>query len=181
MADNGASRPTDFGTPLMVMAFLVIGGFLYWLNGEAAAERALSIVEETTEEISQAAATTVAAADLDIDPASFEMQFVRVAGLNVESMLGDQGFWLGLPSGNPFLVSMSDDLMAEGVAVTQGQPATVTGVVHAMSDSALSAWTAAGTLSDAERPVAEFATHYLEATEIVVADPSGAPGAGTGN
>ena len=48
MADNASRRgAVDMGTPLMILAFAVIGGFLYWLNGQAAAERALDIVEDT--------------------------------------------------------------------------------------------------------------------------------------
>lgn len=182
MADNASRRgAADLGMPLMFLAFITIGGFLWWLSGEAAAERALVIVEDTTTATDMGTATTIAATDLETDATPFEGQLVRVAGLNVASMLGTQGFWLDLPNQSPFLVSMSEDVMAEGVPVTLGQPATVTGVVHAMSDSVLSAWTAAGTIGDGERLAAEFATHYLEATGIVVANPSGAGGSGDGN
>ena len=65
---------------------------------------------------------------------------------------------------------MSEEVMAEGVAVTMGERATVTGVVHAVNDSALSAWVAAGTIGDGDRLAAEFAMHFMESTEIVVAD-----------
>ena len=41
MPDIASRRgAVDMGTVLMVVAFAVIGGFLYWLSGQAAAERA---------------------------------------------------------------------------------------------------------------------------------------------
>jgi hypothetical protein len=36
----------DMGTVLMIAAFAVIGGFIYWLSGQAAAERAVDVVED---------------------------------------------------------------------------------------------------------------------------------------
>ena len=94
----------------------------------------------------------------------------------VKSLLGSQGFWLGLPNQNPFLVSMSEQVMAEGITLTLEQPASVIGVLHAMSDSARAAWTAAGTIGEGDALVAEFALHYLEVDQIVVA--GGSDGAG---
>lgn len=171
MADNASRRgAADLGIPLMVLAFIVIGLFMYYLNVRAAEERALDIVEETNTADEMEVATTIAATDLEVDAAPLEGRLIRVSGLNVASMLGTQGFWLELPNGQPFLVSMSEEVMAEGVAVTMGERATVTGIVHAVNDSALSAWEIAGTIGEGDRLAAEFATHYLELTEVVVAD-----------
>jgi len=171
MADNASRRgAADLGMPLMVLAFIVIAAFMYYLNVRAAEERALDILEETDTADEMDVATTIPATDLELDAAPLEGQLVRVSGLNVASMLGTQGFWLELPNGQPFLVSMSEEVMAEGVAVTMGERATVTGVVHAVNDSALSAWVAAGTIGDGDRLAAEFAMHFMESTEIVVAD-----------
>jgi hypothetical protein len=117
-----------------------------------------------------------------MDPSPFEGQEIRLAGLEVQSLLGTQGFWLGLPNGNPFLVSMSPEVMAEGVAVAQGNRATVTGTVYAMNDSTLNAWTEATTIQDNDRIVAEFATHYLEAVQVEVSgDSQGGSAGGDGN
>ena len=171
MADNASRRgAADLGIPLMVLAFIVIGLFMYYLNVRAAEERALDIVEETDTPDEMEVATTIAATDLEVDAAPLEGRLIRVSGLNVASMLGTQGFWLELPNGQPFLVSMSEEVMAEGVPVTMGERATVTGIVHAVNDSALSAWEIAGTIGEGDRLAAEFATHYLELTEVVVAD-----------
>ena len=180
MVDNASRRgAADLAMPLMVMAFLVMGGFMYWLMGQASDQRELRLLEdsiaaETEEAIT---ATTVAVVDLQADPTAFEEQTIRVAGLAIVSAFGEQGFWLGLPNRNPFLVSMSEEVMAEGLVLSQGLGATPTGVLHAMSDSARAAWVAAGTISEGDQLAAEFASHFLEATQVVVAS---AP-AGDGN
>lgn len=171
MVDNASRRgAADLGMLLMFMAFVVIGGFMYWLKGEADAQRELRLVEDTTEVATDdvGTATTVAAADLQTDPTLFEGQNIRVAGLAVLSTLGTQGFWLQLPNQNPFLVSMSEQVMAEGLVLSAGQPASVIGVLYAMSDSVVTAWVAAGTISEGDRLAAEFATHFLEASQVVL-------------
>lgn len=179
MGDNANRRgAVDLAMPLMVLAFMVIGGFLYWLNGEAAEQNALSIVEEAAPEEVVGIATTVAPADLQVDATLFEGQLIRVAGLTVSSILGTQGFWLGLPNGNPFLVSLSEEAMAEGVQVVQGEIASVTGTLLVRTDSALDVWVAAGTIGDGDRLVAEFALHYLDVTEVVVAQTEAADSTG---
>ena len=178
MPDNASRRgAADLGMPLMILAFLVIGGFMYWLNGQAAAERALRIVEDTaTVEEDQPTEATVAAEDIQMDASPFEGQEISLAPTNVASLLGTQGFWLEMPNGNPFLVSMSAEVMAAGVEVTPGSPAAVTGTMIAMNDSTLTAWTEAATIGEGDRIVAEFATHYIEATQVTVSGGSGASG-----
>ena len=182
MDDNTSRRgAADLGILLMVVAFIVIGLFMYYLNVQAAEERALAIVEESDTADEMEVATTVAATDLEVDAGPFEGRLIRVSGLNVASMLGTQGFWLELPNGQPFLISMSEEVKAEGVAVTMGERATVTGIVHAVNDSTLNAWTATGAIGDGDRLAAEFAMHYLESTEVVVADTTSGVGNTSGN
>jgi hypothetical protein len=181
MVDNASRRgAVDLALPLMLTAFVVIGVFMWWLKGQAAAERELRLVMDTVtvENDDFGTATTVPAVDLQTDPTPFEGLNIRVAGLTVASALGTQGFWLQLPNRNPFLVSMSEQVMAEGLDLPQGIPATVIGVLHAVNDSVLTAWEGAGTITDGDRLAAEFATHFLEATDVVVGN---APDASDGN
>lgn len=169
MADKASRRgAVDPGMVLMVAAFATMGGFIFWLTGQAAAERALAIVEDTVVVDEFASATTVAGADIQSDATPYEGQLIRLAAFDVPSTLGTQGFWLQMPNGNPFLVSMSAEVMAEGLAIGSGSTLTVTGTVYAMNDSTLSAWTEAGTIQEGDRIVAEFATHYLESVQVVV-------------
>lgn len=170
MPENGSRRgAVELGTILMVVAFAVIGGFMYWLNGEAAIERALKLVEEVeVVEEENTTATEVVSDALRLGGAEFEGQEIRLSSFIVASALGSQGFWLDIPGGSPFLVSMSADVLAEGLSVSGGIMATVIGTVNPMNDSTLSAWEATGTITDNDRLVAEFATHFIEATDIRV-------------
>lgn len=176
MADNASRRgAVDMGMVLMIAAFAIIGGFMYWLSAQASAERELAIVEDTVPEDTGAGVQVVTGEEIQMDATPFEGQEIRLANFEVQSGLGSQGFWLGMPNGNPFLVSMSAEVMADGTTAGPGDVATVTGVVYAMSDSTLTAWTDAGTIGDGDRIVAEFATHYLEAAQVQIraAAPSG--------
>ena len=169
MADNASRRgAANLGVPLMIAAFLVIGGFLYWLNLQAAEQEAAQIVEEEVPVATPTieGAVVVAAADIQLDASPYEGQMITLEGLPVASQLGAQGFWLEMPNGNPFLVSLSDALAAQGAGATSGQTPTVTGIVLAVNDSVLNAWSAAGTISEGDRLAAEFATHYMDAAQV---------------
>src|SRR5690606_35829596 len=103
MADNASRRgATNLGTPLMIVAFVVIGGFIYWLSSQASAD----IAER------QALADSIAAADaerarledllispeaLQRDAEPFEGREVRLEGMPVASALGTQGYWIEMP------------------------------------------------------------------------------------
>ena len=183
MVDNASRRgAVDLGLLLMFLAFAVIGGFMYWLMGQSRLQDELRLLEDTSEVSSAdtSTASTVSGVDLQTDPAQFEGQNVRVGGLVVKSLFGSQGFWLGLPNGNPFLISMSEEVMAEGIILTLEQPAGVIGVLHVRTDSAVAVWAAAGTISEGDQIVAEFSTHFLEADQVVVAGGGGESGAGSG-
>ena len=174
MADKASRRgAVDPGMVLMVVAFATMGGFIFWLSGQAAAERELAIVEDTVVVDEFASARSVSADDIRLDATPFEGQLIRLAAFDVDGTLGTQGFWLAVPNGNPFLVSMSAEVMAEGLAVGLESRVTVTGTVYAMNDSTLTAWTEAGGIGEGDRIVAEFATYYLEAAQVVVHDGDG--------
>jgi hypothetical protein len=167
MPENASRRgAVDMGMPLMVLAFVVIGGFLYWLSAQAEAEREMRMVEEEPAEEQPTGIQTLTPADVQSDASPYEGQEVRLENVDVASLLGSQGFWIETPSGNPFLVSLSPEVMASGTTVQPGGTATVVGTVVAMSDSVLTSWTEGGTISEGDRIIAEFATHYVEATNV---------------
>jgi hypothetical protein len=178
MPENASRRgAVDMGMPLMILAFVVIGGFLFWLNGQAAEEREMRLVEETeAPEEEPTGIQTLTPADIQSDATPYEGQEVRLQGATVASLLGTQGFWLETPSGNPFLVSLAPEVMASGTSVEPGASATVQGVVVTMSDSILTAWTEAGTIGEGDRIIAEFATHFIEATDVRSSGGGGAEG-----
>lgn len=178
MPENASRRgAVDLGMALMITAFAVIGGFMFWLTGQAALERELKIVEDTvTVEEDWSSVAAVDGVDIQMDASPYEGQEIRLVDFNVASLMGRQGFWLAMPNGNPFLVSMSAEVMAEGLSIGQGSTATVVGTVFAMNDSIVSAWAEAETIAENDRIVVEFATHFLEVTAMRVT--GGATGGG---
>lgn len=176
MTDQASRRgAVEMGTVLMIVAFAVIAGFLYWLNGQAAQERALDIVEDTTSAMvdDYDAAIPIGASDIMTDASAYEGQLVRLQPQTVLSLVGQQGFMLDFPSG-PFLVSMSDSLIADSLAVQAGDVVRVTGTITAMTPEIAQGWQEAGRLNEGERMVAEFAVHFLAAEDIEVSTPAGA-------
>ena len=171
MTEKASRRGSvELGTVLMIAAFAVVGGFLYWLSGQAAAERALDLVEDTTSVVDQyATAIPVSASDLMLDASPYAGQLVRLAPQNVSSLLGQQGFWLDFPSG-PFLVSYSDELRAAGPGVAAESTVRVTATVTLLTDEMVGEWFDAGRLSEGERLAAEFSVgvYFLAAVDVEV-------------
>lgn len=173
MRDNASRRgAANLGIPLMIAAFIVIGGFLYWLFLQAEAERQLEYEEAARiaaeEAEREAMGQILDPAQVQMDASPFVGRTVTFEDIEVASRLGTQGVWVEMPNGNPFLVSFSDSVKAAGPAPTSGQLATITGTMTAMSDSVASAWVATGSINEGDRLAAEFATHYLEATRVRV-------------
>jgi hypothetical protein len=180
MPDNASRRgAVDLGLALMVVAFAVIGGFMYWLAGQAAIENAIVITEEVPVEDPNAGVPAVDMTVLEREPATLMDAELRVESAEVASLLGTQGLWITTPNGNPFLVSMSAEVLAEGLALGTGDMVSVVGMVNAMNDSTLAAWTGTETIGPNDELVAGFATHFIEATSVTVL--GGADAAGSGN
>jgi len=185
MSDNASRRgAVDLGLPLMIVAFLAIGGFLYWLNLQAKAElaekEAVAAEIRAEEALAEARGDIISAEGLQADPGVFSGKTVTVEGLMVASLLGTQGFWMELPNKNPFLVSFSEAVKAEGVTVNAGGYVTVTGRIYTMGDSVINAWSTAASIGEGDRLAAEFATHYLEASMIETGVEPAAPTGGEG-
>ncbi len=175
MGDNASRRgASNLGMPLMIVAFLAMIGFMYWLNLQAKAQEAekAAVVAERQAADSvdndDMGAITIPASDIQMDATPFVGQLVRLQDVPVASGLGKEGFWLEMPNKNPFLVSMTDAVKAEGAAPQPGQNVTVIGTILPMNDSVVSAWAAAGSIGEGDRLAAEFATHFLSAQRVRV-------------
>lgn len=186
MRDNSSRRgAADLGTPLMIVAFLVIGGFLFWLYRESEAEEALRVQEAAEFAAEEAererrAEMLVAAEDIQMDASPWAGDTILIEGQSVASRLGSQGFWLEMPNGNPFLVSYSDSMRTAGMELSTGEQTNVTGVVREMNDSILTAWTEGGGIGEGDRLAAEFATHFLDAQVVDVVSGGGDGGDAAG-
>ena len=128
MPDNASRRgAVDMGMPLMILAFLVIGGFMWWLKGQAADEMAARVVEEVVEEAAMPEGGVglgeVTAVGNDLT--AFVGEVIRGVGYEVASVFGTAGFWVTTQNGNPFLVAYTEELRATGITIQQGDIAKV--------------------------------------------------------
>jgi hypothetical protein len=187
MGDKASRRgAANLGMPLMIVAFLAMIGFLYWLNLQAREHRAelqAAVQEQAAADSAESdlGALTISASAIQMDASPYEGQMVKLDNIPVASGLGQQGFWLEMPNKNPFLVSMSEAVKAEGVTVTPGGRATVIGTVLPMSDSVLDAWSSAGSIGEGDRLAAEFATYYIDAARVTASGGGGDAGNGGEN
>ena len=87
MASFGSRRGVAGGLalPLMVFAFILVGGFLAWLNQQARSQQ-VEVVEEVVEEDGLADATVVATAVFGANPMAQSGELIRVNSLLVQSL-----------------------------------------------------------------------------------------------
>ena len=166
MATLGSRRGSSekLALPLMVLAFVVGGGFLYWLS--ITAEGTEVAIEEAVEATSSGASAILDVEDFLANPEGQIDAIVEVTGARIASRLGTQAFWIG-PDDAPYLVKMGPDLVAGGVEIVVESTVTILGSVFMMSDSVLTSWDETGVFANqGDRIVAEFATSFLEATAI---------------
>lgn len=173
-ARRGAS---NLGLPLMLVTFVLMGGFLYWLflNAVPAPEAELSETETAADQ--EIVATDADITTLEEAPGTYEGQMVRVSNVVASSGVGSEAFFIELPR-TPFLVKLGPELVAAGVTVPSGN-VTVVGRLVAMTDSIIDAWTTAGSISSGDAPIVGFATHFIEAQDVEVGAAGDAQGEGS--
>lgn len=171
MADSraqGGSAGTT--TILMIAALVLIAGLFFWLSIKAEPTQ-ISVVEDADSaqdaRVAEGGAADVSLAEFATGPRGFEGIDIRLRDVAVAARLGERGFWIQLPNNQPYLIHIGEELAASGAAVAGGDTVSVTGTVHAMSDSTLQAWRASGALSDdLQVEEARFATSYLNARTL---------------
>lgn len=179
MATFGSRRgfSDKLSLPLMVLAFLAVGGFLYWLSVKAVPTEVV-IVEDDADRDSGASAI-LDVFDFLADPGQYAGRVVEVNGAKVVSRLGTQAFWIEGPT-SPFLVKMAPALVEAGTTILVEQEVTVVGTVHTLTDSMVVAWEAVGAITSMDRPVVEFSlgSPFLEVETVRARSPGGAGSGG---
>lgn len=188
MTDSGSRRGAANLAPiLMILAFAAMAGLLFWLNQESAEFEDVPVPQEDTTAVADTAGTgsaqTVSAMELRTGTASYMGQMVRVSGVPVAMSVGDEIFMIDLGEGDTqalFPVHLDSVLTARGEAAPpSGATVTVAGTVQAVNDSIVTAWLEAGAITEGDRPIVEYATHYVDARRIEVGG-DGASGSGSG-
>jgi hypothetical protein len=174
----------------MILAFAAMAGLLFWLNQESAEFEDVPVPQEDTAAVAvedtagTGAAQAVTAMELRTGTASYMGQMVRVSGVPVAMNVGDEIFMIDLGEGDTqalFPVHLDSVLTARGEAAPpSGATVTVAGTVQPVNDSIVTAWLDAGAISEGDRPIVEYATHYVDARRIQAESGSGSGSGGAG-
>jgi len=158
-----------FGTISMIVAFLAIGGFLYWL----------SLASEPTEfavadEGEQAQVLSLNA--FQMNPAGYEEVLLELDGVVVSETLGSHAFVTELPNGELYLVRLPGALVQQGLVVLAGDRGRVTGRVETMNEDVLARWDSEGIFLDPEhRSVAGAMLTYFSVESMQLETPAAEP------
>lgn len=177
MALIGSRRGvSNLALPLMILAFVLFGAFLFWLSATAEPTEPPVMEEDDDSGDTSGVTTTVQPGQLGAGAGGFVGQTVRVQS-TIEALVGPQAFFIATPS-NPFLVRMDSSLVARGLTVEAMQEAIIVGTVEERTDEIVAAWQEDGSIDDNNLPLVLFAEHYLLARQIQVSDPDTASAGG---
>jgi hypothetical protein len=173
MADRGrapAGRPMTL--VWMVLALVVVGGFLTWLS-IASEPTTVVVVEEDDDDDRNgdlAAGLTVVERDtLAVAMGQYVDQQVHVRAVPATGRLGPTIFWgeLGdMARQRPVLIRM-DEPMPGGAEVQTGVEYTITGQVLQVTEELVNTWAEAGEFAgEGEQMQAAFADYYIQASGV---------------
>ena len=151
-----------FNVVAMVLAFGVMGGFLYWLSITVTPTEVAVVEEETAQAVSLNAFAR--------NPIMFEGDLVAVDGVEVQSVLGSQVFFATFPNDMSYPIRLDPSLGAVGGQLSPAAMGRVTGTVYALTDSVLDEWAAESVFADeAQREAAAASSTFLLARELDLA------------
>ena len=152
---------------LMVVAFLLVGGFFAWLSVRAAPVEVAVVEEGPIENL----ATVVAIDVFGTDPMAQAGMVIQLDRLGVQRLVGTEAFFVEASNLTNYLVKMIPGVVASGGVLESGATVSLTGMVHVRTDSVIDAWVASGGIGEGDRILAEFAESFFEAQEVNVMAP----------
>jgi hypothetical protein len=174
MADLGrapAGRPMTL--LWMVLALVVVGGFLTWLGVASEPTTVVVVENEDDDDVGNGGATgTARLVERDAlaeNVAGFAGQEIQVRNVTATGSLGPGIFWgeLGdLENQIPILVRMEPEL-AGAVRVDDGVNYTIVGVVQRVTEELVNTWAAQGEFAgEGEQFQATFADYHIQASAV---------------
>jgi hypothetical protein len=173
MANTAAGRRGSGGQLTIVwmaLAIVLVAGFLFWLAAASEPSNMVAIQEgrDDAAPTMTDAPTRVAIDEFAAAPADYQNRNIELQNVTVASPIGQHAFWIDVGRGQPFLVRMTPEVVAEGRALRGGEVVTISGPVLARTDSVIAAWEQQGVItSEGQRMEVEFATTFLEARRVV--------------
>lgn len=167
MADSKMSGKLN--APLMILAFLAIGGFLYWLNVTSEPTEIAVAEEDPRAALPQAEAVSpVQFAD---DPGAYLEARVRLPNIRVANLMGTEAFWFNLAdeAETPYLVRLDREWIEAEMQILPDDVITLTGTVHAMSDSVIRAWEDLGVFTqEGQRGLVDGLDTFIDADQVEI-------------
>jgi hypothetical protein len=173
MADRGrapAGRPMTW--VWMILALVVVGGFLTWLN--IASEPSAVVIVDGNDEDDQngpagAGVTVVERDTLAVALERYANEQIRVQGVQATGILGPAIFWgeLGdMTQQRPVLVRL-DQPLAGDARIEAGVEYTITGQVLPVTEQLVDTWAQADEFAgEGEQMQAAFADYYIQASAV---------------
>jgi hypothetical protein len=155
----------------MVLALVIVGGFLTWL-GLASEPTSLVVIENNDgdeNDVTNGTLTVVERDALAANVAGFAGERIQVRGVASTGRLGPRIFWgeLGdMQRQVPVLVRLEPE-MAEGFEIQPGVEYTIVGVVRPVTEELVGTWAEQGEFAgEGEQLQATFADYYIQATAV---------------
>lgn len=171
---NSRAGAAKLATPLMILCFLSMGGFLYWLSTRSGPEG------DATSDADGVALNEVDLQDFILGTQAYMGQEITLRGTPMHAVIGPRLFWTTLGSDQDlYMLFISESALADSVDVTALRRVDITGRVMVLSDSVINVWQEAGVFAnEGERFQAEFATDKGDYFEILRFDMEGGVSSG---
>jgi hypothetical protein len=151
----------------MILSLVMIAGFMTWLGIKS---KPTEVTVQTGDQgaVENAGVPVIPLDTFSLNPDQYVGRQIRLQNVQAQSSMGKQAYWLDMPTQVPFLLKADSTLVAGGgFTMESGTRYDVRGRIVAMNDSVLDAWQKSGAIeTDGERMQAEFATAFIEASQV---------------
>ena len=113
-------------TPLMILCFLAMGGFLYWLSTYSPPDAGDMLAGEDGEVLNE-----VAFAEFAVATQNYMGQEVTLRDVGVTAMIGTRLFWTNRTPDDLYLLFISESAMADSLDVSGPSSSGHHGIGHA--------------------------------------------------
>jgi hypothetical protein len=172
MADISVEKKqgADLNWLWALVAVLAVVGLMFWLaTNQQTSTQVLTGADNGTG-VAADPASTAEVVDLSLlsaDPAPYTGRQVRVADVTVAAVLGERAFWADVPGANPFLVVLGAEVSETGWVQGGATVNTLEGTIQTVDEAVLDQWVQGQVIRPVARDEASFASHYLNATQVV--------------
>lgn len=163
MFPKSRTGAVKLATPLMILCFVSIGGFLFWLSTFGPAEDQEMATGEDGEALNE-----IEFVDFATATQTHMGQEITIRNVGVTAMIGPRFFWTNITAEDLYLVFISEPALADSLDVSSQRRVDVTGSVMPLTDSLLNVWEEMGALRNVgDRAQAEFALDKGDYFEVL--------------